>query len=100
MRDIIDGRFDDPPTLAEIGRMVGLNRKKLALGFRDHFGTSVLQYCLSHRMRIARALLDEGEPLASVAHRTGYSDQASFSRAFRRHHGSAPGSFRRSSRAP
>jgi len=92
-RDIIEREFQDPPTLAEIGRIVGLNRRKLALGFREYFGNSVLQYCLAYRMRIARDLLDAGMSIAAVAQRTGYADQASFSRAFRRHHGTPPGSF-------
>ncbi|MCW3838106.1 helix-turn-helix domain-containing protein [Sphingomonas canadensis] len=92
-RELLDAQFENPPTLAEIGRMVGLNRRKLALGFRSQFGTSVLQYCLTQRMRMARDLLEQGQAIALVAQRTGYSDQASFSRAFRRHHGATPGRF-------
>lgn len=93
-REILDDEFVNPPTLAELGRRVGLNRKKLAIGFRQCFDTSVMQYCLARRMEAAREMLAQGKPIAHIADAVGYADQTSFSRAFSRHHGQSPGYFR------
>lgn len=45
-----------------------------------------------------RYLRDSSLPIASIAERLGYSDQASFSKAFRSWTGQSPGDFRRSGR--
>lgn len=92
-REILDAAFVDPPSLAALGRQVGLNRRKLATGFRICFDTSIMQYCLGKRMTAACAMLKEGVSIARVADAAGYADQASFSRAFRRHFGNSPGYF-------
>jgi AraC-like DNA-binding protein len=53
------------------------------------------------RERIAKKLLgDVSLPLAEVAYRLGFSDLATFSRAFKRWTGVPPGSFRRMPREP
>lgn len=93
-RDILDAEYVNPPSLAALGRQVGLNRRKLATGFRLCFDISIMQYCLDKRMRAACVMLQEGVPIARVADAAGYADQASFSRAFRRHFGNTPGYFR------
>lgn len=92
-RDILDADFINPPSLAALGRQVGLNRRKLATGFRHYFSISIMQYCLDKRMKSACAMLKEGVPIARVADASGYADQASFSRAFRRQFGNSPGYF-------
>ncbi len=92
-RDILDQHYAHPPTLTELGRMVGLNRRKLAEGFKQLFNQTVYQYCLTRRMNEARGLLELGVAIAQVAENAGYADQASFSRAFRQYHGQAPGYF-------
>lgn len=89
-RDIIDRCFANPPTLSALSRMVGINRRKLTSGFRLRFGTTVLRYCVDRRMAYARELLENGTPICEVGERTGYSDQTSFSRAFRQFHGRPP----------
>lgn len=93
-RDILDAQFISPPTLADLGRKVGLNRRKLATGFRQRFDISAMQYCLTLRMALARDMLQEGHPIATVADAVGYADQTSFSRAFKKHIGQTPGYFK------
>jgi AraC-like DNA-binding protein len=43
----------------------------------------------------ARLLRDTTDPLAAVAHTVGYSSEFAFAKAFKRHHGTAPGTYRR-----
>jgi AraC family transcriptional activator of mtrCDE len=40
-------------------------------------------------------LLETGESIAAIALAVGYRSEFAFNRAFRRHHGIAPGGFRR-----
>jgi transcriptional regulator GlxA family with amidase domain len=52
-------------------------------------------------MTKAAELLRESDlPLLSVAERAGYHSEAAFSRAFKRHEGTAPGTYRRDKRPP
>ena len=43
-------RMDDPPSLVELARKVGINDYKLKVGFREVFGTTVYKYLHTHRM--------------------------------------------------
>jgi AraC-like DNA-binding protein len=49
------------------------------------------------RERLAKRLLGTDAPLTEVAYRVGFSDLATFSRAFKRWTGVPPGAFRRGS---
>ncbi len=65
----------------------------------DDEGTRFSDVLDTVRERLARSLLlDPSLTLAEVAYRTGFSDLATFSRAFKRWSGLPPGAFRR--RAP
>ncbi|RNL84022.1 helix-turn-helix domain-containing protein [Halostreptopolyspora alba] len=68
------------------------SRQHLSTCFRHAFGVPPKTLaCLRRFERAARLVEDGGLPLAEVASRTGYSDQAHFNREFRRFAGSAPG---------
>jgi len=43
----------------------------------------------------ARLLRDTAAPLAPVARAVGYRSEFAFAKAFKRHHGTAPGAYRR-----
>ncbi len=95
-RDILDADSVNSPTLAELARRVGINRRMLASGFRQLFNQSVYQYTLGNRMSAAKAQLMSGcATIAQIAISAGYSDQATFSRAFRRVFGHPPSHYRR-----
>jgi AraC-like DNA-binding protein len=70
--------------------------------FRKSFGKSPYRWLLERRIDCAKALLMTGDlPIADIAIRSGFSDQAAFARAFGRIVGDSPGRWRRalSSRA-
>jgi len=69
--------------------------------FRGTFGLSPHAYLTE--CRIARAcelMVESDQPLAQIALASGHCDQAHFSRAFRKRHGEAPGTWRRNRREP
>ncbi|MFP4299083.1 MAG: helix-turn-helix transcriptional regulator [Spirulinaceae cyanobacterium] len=82
---------DDPPTLVNLARQVGLSDRKLKQGFRACFGTTAFKYLHDYRMERARELLAEGEQsVAEVANAVGYSHLSHFAAAFRRKFGINP----------
>ncbi|MEM9539001.1 MAG: AraC family transcriptional regulator [Cyanobacteria bacterium P01_E01_bin.42] len=84
-RDILLSRIDNPPTLLELSRQVGLNDRKLKQGFRQVFGTTVFGYLRDHRLQQAQQLLLMPEAtIAGVAQKVGYRSPEAFSNAFRR----------------
>lgn len=70
---------------------LGYSRQHLTTRFRHDFGVPPKTFARLRRFEQAVRLVEDGRlPLADVALRTGYSDQAHFNREFRRLAGSAP----------
>lgn len=96
-RFILEKEFQDPPSLMELARRVGLNDFKLKRGFRHFYNTTVFGYVRRLRMEKARALLESGDlNVTEVAIATGYNCFGHFSAAFKKHFGLLPSEFRRS----
>lgn len=83
-------------TVEEVARAVGTSRPVLARRFADALGISPLRSLRDSRMkRAAELLVSTEDKLAAIADRVGYESEFAFSRAFFRHHGTRPGTFRR-----
>jgi AraC family transcriptional activator of pyochelin receptor len=94
-RRIIETRWNEKLTLKSIAADCGLNRSKLARGFRDMFDSSVADLITKQRLAEARQMLIATElPISSIGYRCGYLNNAAFTRAFSRRYGVAPSSFR------
>ncbi|MEM8613065.1 MAG: AraC family transcriptional regulator [Cyanobacteria bacterium P01_H01_bin.105] len=95
-RDMLQQQFDQPPSLLELARQVGLNDYKLKQGFRQVFGTTVFGYVNTCRMEQAQQLLCDRElTIAIIAERVGYASPSRFSQAFKRQLGITPSQYRR-----
>lgn len=95
-RRLIDDGWREKHTLASIARACGLNRDKLARGFRAAYRVTVADALAQRRLEGARTLLLTSDlPVATVGHRCGYLNKASFARAFGRHFGYPPTQLRR-----
>jgi len=80
-----------PHTLRSLAVKHGLNRNKLARGFRQVFGTTMFDVLQRERLKMACRLLEEGKlQVSEVARAVGYKDATSFSRSFHRHYGVPP----------
>lgn len=89
---LIDASLQDPPTLARLARMVGINDFKLKLGFKQVYATTVFGYVRQERMRIARNLLERGQcDVSQAAGIVGYESLSSFARQFKKTYGYSPG---------
>ena len=84
-RDILQQQADQPPSLTELARQVGVNDRKLKQGFRQLFGTTVFGYLKNYRLEQAQLLLKNADfTIAQVALKVGYTNPEAFSTAFRR----------------
>lgn len=88
-------------TIAELAMTANLSRSAFAERFTSLVGTPPMSYLTTWRLDQARSELTRtDQPIATVSTRVGYSSEAAFSRAFKRHHGLTPGEARRSVAEP
>src|SRR5690606_31825857 len=87
-REILMNRISNPPTLAELSRLVGSNEFILKRGFKDIFGTSPYALHLQHKLALAKSyILDTALTIAEIAYQVAYSDTVHYSKAFRQRYG-------------
>jgi transcriptional regulator GlxA family with amidase domain len=92
---IIDAEYAGRVNLDDVARRVVTSRRQLQRAFAEAGETSFRSYLQRVRMERAAELLREGSsPVNQVASAVGYRQPAQFAKAFRRHHGAPPSSFR------
>lgn len=83
-------------TVGQLAAIGAMSRTVFAERFRELMGTSPASYVTSVRMAAAKNLLaPQGPTIAETAHLLGYESEGGFSRAFRRHAGISPSTWRR-----
>ena len=81
--------------LADLAQAVGTSRTVLAERFSHFVGRPPMQYLMQWRMQLAARELRGGtDTVAAIAERVGYTSEAAFSRAFKKHTGFSPGAWR------
>lgn len=94
--DYIHEFYLEPLTNAELAAYIGMSEKYFIRFFRAQIGTSPMQYLQNYRMQQALALLaDPSNSLSEIAQQLHFTDQFSFSKAFKRYYGESPSIFRR-----
>jgi AraC-like DNA-binding protein len=90
-KDIVIANMAEPPGLQELADQVGINLKKLKMGFRQIYGDSVYSFLFDYKMEYARKLLDSGSyNVNEVGLRIGYSTASHFIAAFKKKFGTTP----------
>ncbi len=93
---ILQTRLDQPPSLMELARLIGINDHKLKLGFRQVFDTTVFGYLHELRLERSRQLLAAGElNVTQAARAVGFVNRSYFASAFRRRFGVNPSVYSR-----
>ena len=96
IRQVVEGMMkDEIPKIASVADALGTSVRTLQrrLSDMDETFSAILE---TARMRSANRLIANGEhSLKQIAQKLGYSDQAHFTRAFRRWNGVSPAAFRR-----
>ena len=92
IRESLDGVIH----LSDMAKECGLSVSHFTRGFKTSFGMSPYRWLIERRIDRAKAFLLTNElPIADIANRSGFSDQAAFTRAFRRVVGDSPSRWRR-----
>jgi AraC-like DNA-binding protein len=82
----------NPPTLEELGKLVGCSQFHLSRTFSTTTGMTIPQYTRQLRMERAAELLRSGKfNVTEAALEVGYSSLSHFSQAFHETHGCCPG---------
>ena len=94
--DQIGRHFTDNLQIKDMARDAGMSEKYFIRYFQRYFNISPKQYIIELRMQYAAELLaDTTDSIASIAEKLGYSDQYSFSKAFRKYYNESPTKFRK-----
>ena len=93
--DYIDQNLEEEFTISALARMAHLSVFHFARTFANTMGIPPQRYVGQRRLESAKKMIGTGRlPLSEIAFRSGFSSQASFTRAFRRATNMTPGEFR------
>jgi AraC-like DNA-binding protein len=94
---IVEEEFGTDVSLDDIARRVASSRRQLQRSYAEIGHTTFREHLTSVRMEKAALLLhSRALTVREVANRVGYRQPAQFAKAFRRHHGVAPSTYRAS----
>jgi len=94
--ELIAAALDARLSIERLAREVGLSPAHFARAFKETMGRAPHQYLLALRLERARRLLETTQAtLSDIAQRTGFADQAHFTRLFKRVFGTTPGALAR-----
>jgi AraC-like DNA-binding protein len=94
-KDLADGRYFEPLTVADLARTAGLSPAHFSREFRRTFGESPHQYLLTRRLERAAALLrNTDRPVTEICFAVGLASVGSFTTSFRRVYEAAPLAYR------
>ena len=96
-KQLIISNMNNPPSLADLAKEVGLNIKKLKTAFKEIYGVPVFTFLLNHKMELAKILLQEQQlNINEIASHLGYSASSHFIAAFKSKFGITPKQFSKS----
>lgn len=95
IRSLVDAEAPNVPAIGSLAQSLGLSRTQLTRRFTRLLGVSPARFILRLRIERARSMiLTTRQPLADIAHTTGFQDPSHFSKVFQRELGVSPRSLR------
>jgi AraC family transcriptional regulator len=96
VREYVEAHLAENPSLSDLAAVVGMSPYHFARTFSRTAGLPPHRYLLARRLERAKAMLSgSGRPIVEIALDLGFGSQGHFHRAFRKHVGTTPGSYRR-----
>ncbi len=90
-KEILYNNLDNPPTLTELAKEIGLNTTKLKKEFKEVFGVPVFKYLQNVRLSTAHEMISQNHAtVQEAAWHVGYDSLSSFSNAFAKKFGYRP----------
>ena len=91
VREILHAEVNKQHSLQDLAKRVGINRTKLAIGFKSIYGETVAAYWRDLKLAKARQLLEEdGVTVIEASNAVGYAEPSCLSRAFMVKYGIQP----------
>ena len=91
VKDILSNNMDNPPSLTELSKEIGLNTTKLKKEFKEVFGVPVFKYLQNERLTKAHSMISQRTAtVQEAAWHVGYDSLSSFSNAFANKFGYRP----------
>ncbi|EFU70725.1 transcriptional regulator [Aliarcobacter butzleri JV22] len=82
-KEILLNNLQNPPSIVSLAKMVHLSEVKLKRGFKQIYKTSPYQLLVSHKMNLAKNMLESGEyNINEIALQVGYKFANNFTNAF------------------
>lgn len=92
---IVAQEYGTDVSLDDIARRVASSRRQLQRAYKEIGDTTFREHLTLVRMeRAAELLAGRSLTIRDVARRVGYRQPAQFAKAFRRHHGTSPSTYR------
>jgi len=96
-KQLIIKEMNNPPSLPNLAKEVGLNIKKLKTEFKEVYGAPVFTFLLNYKMELAKNLLLEQQlNVNEISIKLGYSTSSHFIAAFKRKYSITPKQFSKS----
>jgi len=93
----IESSLEEPGSVEDLAREVGVSQSHLIRLFRARFGTTIVGYILRRRVQLAKHLLGHTDcRIKEIAHLVGIPDLHHFNKVIKRATGMAPRDYRRS----
>lgn len=88
---IIESQYGQSLSLGSIARSLGVSKSHLSATFKADMGCTFSDYLFEYRMKIAKALLEEGRyKIYEIGEKVGYPDMAQFSKRFKQYYAISP----------
>ncbi len=98
-KKILKENLQNPPTISDLAKTVGINQTKLKKGFKYLYDSTIKNYVINERLELAKLLILQDEmDLKEIAAKIGYSNHSHFSRVFKRKFGVLPRDYVKSTR--
>ena len=95
--EYIRNNIGDEISNTEIGAIFGYHPFYVSRVLKDRKGMTLRQYIISHRLKLAKRLLElTDRPVADIASECGFSDASYFTKTFRQSFGITPKDYRNS----
>ncbi len=86
----INDHLKEKLTLERVAKHIERSPSFVSKNFPKEFGVSLKNYILKQKMKLAKDMLESGQPVKSTAFELGFYDEFHFSKKFKDHYGKPP----------
>ena len=86
----IDGHFREKITAEQLAKKINVGRTTLMTGFKRYTGSTLNDYLVHRRLRVAIQLMQDGKTVQEAAEWSGFGDSSSLIRSFKKQFGMTP----------